>query len=81
MNVRFEMFGVLQRLAGGEAFDLALTRSVTIADALEELGARHPQLRGELARCAVASGDAIVLRRDRLSPGMTLALLPPVAGG
>lgn len=81
MNIRFELFGVLQRLAGGAELDVALKRSITVADALDELGALHPELRSELMRCAVASGDAIVLRREPIAAGMTLALLPPVAGG
>ncbi len=81
MNIRFELFGLLQRLAGGAAIDIVLKRSFTVADALDELGALHPELRSELARCAVANGDAIVLRRERIAAGMTLALLPPVAGG
>jgi sulfur-carrier protein len=81
MNIRFEMLGVLQRLAGAEIVALDLQRSVTIADALEELALHRPELREELARCAVASGDAIVLRRECVTPGATLALLPPVAGG
>jgi len=81
MNVRFEFFGVLQRLAGGGSLDVVLKRSVTVADALDELAALRPELRPELARCAVASGDAIVLRRECVAAGATLALLPPVAGG
>ncbi|HZP11460.1 MAG TPA: MoaD/ThiS family protein [Nevskiaceae bacterium] len=81
MNIRFEFFGVMQRLAGGAALEVELKRSVTIADALDELAALRPELRLELTRCAVASGDAIVLRRDGIADGSTLALLPPVAGG
>ncbi|HVT34755.1 MAG TPA: MoaD/ThiS family protein [Nevskiaceae bacterium] len=80
MNVTFELLGVLQRLCGSERIQLQV-HAATVADALEQLALARPDLRGELERCAIASGDAIVRRRDALSPGAVLALLPPVAGG
>ena len=81
MQIRFEMLGVLQRLAGADSIALDAAQSMTVAEALEKLALRRPELRAELERCAVARGDAIVTRRDAVAPGTTLALLPPVAGG
>jgi molybdopterin synthase catalytic subunit len=81
VTIRFEAFGVLRRLAGAERIEIDLDGAATIGDAIEALASRRPELRAELARCAVAVGDAIVLRRDRLPSNATLALLPPVAGG
>jgi molybdopterin converting factor small subunit len=81
VTLRFEMLGVLRRLAGAERVELEVDGIATIGDAIEALATKRPELRAELARCAVAIGDAIVLRRDPVSSGATLALLPPVAGG
>lgn len=82
MPVIFEMFGLLERLAGARELPLALPAHCrTVADALAVLGQSQPALRDPLERCACAVGDALVLRDAALAPGMRLALLPPVAGG
>lgn len=81
MNIQFEMFGMLRRLAGSESISLDGGEGITVAEALILLAQARPELRAELDRCAVASGDTLIARRDVVAPGSTLALLPPVAGG
>jgi len=81
MNIFVDCYGVTERLAGGSRHVLQLSTGAAIADALEVLAARWPDLTNVLPRCACAVGDAIVPRTRRLAPGERLALLPPVSGG
>jgi molybdopterin converting factor small subunit len=79
MQVQFEFYGVLQALCS--ATPAAVDAEGTVADALLRLGEQYPLAQRELQRAACAVGDRIVLRSTPLSDGLTVALLPPVAGG
>lgn len=82
MQITFEFFGVLERLAGAPALELELPpKSATVGDALSVLAQCLPELAQHLPCAACAANDRLVLRRDALVPGLRLALLPPVAGG
>lgn len=82
MDVVFEFYGGLQRLAGGNEQTLRLGPGArTVDDALAELVRRVPAMAEPLRYAAVAVGDTLVRRLDRIEPGARLALLPPVAGG
>jgi molybdopterin synthase sulfur carrier subunit len=82
VQITFEFFGVLERLAGASALQLELPPdSRTVEDALAALAQRLPQLSEDLPRSACALGERLVLRREALAAGARLALLPPVAGG
>ena len=81
MQITFEFFGVLERLAGASALQLDLDDGVTVEDALNELAQKAPNLAETLNRSACAVGDTLVARSESLTAGTRLALLPPVAGG
>jgi molybdopterin converting factor small subunit len=82
MEVVFEFYGGLRRLAGVGERTLRLgPDAATVADALAALERADPALAASLAQTAVAIGDALVRRGDRVASGARLALLPPVAGG
>lgn len=77
------------RAAAGVASDVVeVAGQTTLADVLEVVLARRadrPRLAGVVATCSVLVGDRPVteLEPDRvlLSPGETVELLPPFAGG
>lgn len=82
MRVTFEFYGVLQRLAGAPQRAIEVDAAgAMIGAALERLAREVPALAGELERSACAVGDALVSRSDRLAGDLTIAVLPPVAGG
>jgi molybdopterin synthase sulfur carrier subunit len=79
--ITFEFHGQLRRLAGAATQAVSVPSPATLAAALDALAVARPELAAALARCACAIGDRLVLRRDALQGGETIALLPPVAGG
>ncbi|HUP91310.1 MAG TPA: MoaD/ThiS family protein [Solimonas sp.] len=81
MDLRIELYGVLQRLAGVRDLMLELPEGATAADALAQLQPRSAELVARLAQCACAIGDRIVTRDEPLIDGSTLVLIPPVSGG
>ena len=81
MDLRIELYGVLQRLAGTRDLMVELPEGSTAADAMALLLPRSPELARRLPLCAVAVGDRIVPRDERLVDGATLVLIPPVSGG
>lgn len=81
MQVRVELHGVLQRLAGARELMLDLPESSRAADVFTLLQARSEGLAQHLAACACAVGDRIIAREQALADGTTLVLIPPVSGG
>lgn len=80
-TIVFELYAGLERLAGTREYRLDAGDAATVGDALDRLNAARPELAELVARCACASGDAIVRRTDPLPGDGRIALLPPVAGG
>lgn len=80
-TITFEFHGRLLRSAGTGERAMPLPVPPTLAAALDALAAALPELAPELARCACAIGDRLILRRETLQGGERIALLPPVAGG
>lgn len=81
MNITIEFHGVLERLAGAASMPLIVADGAVVADALELLTQKAPNLVDTVGRSACAVGDSLVSRSDVLTHGARLALLPPVAGG
>lgn len=82
MNITFTFYGGLTRRCQNDPLTLTLPDgTATLADAVAELGGRFPDAWDALERAALAVDDQIVSRRTAVEDGMTVALLPPVAGG
>ncbi|HWU68509.1 MAG TPA: MoaD/ThiS family protein [Stenotrophobium sp.] len=81
MEIVIELYGALCRLTGAQRCALELPASATVADALEALAARFPEIAPRLENTACAVADALVARSAQLDHGTTLALIPPVSGG
>jgi molybdopterin converting factor small subunit len=81
MRVTIECYGASQRWCGAEVLNLDLTDNCTVADALDHLAERFPELAERRDTLAVAIGDAIVPPGHLLTEHERLALIPPVSGG
>jgi molybdopterin converting factor small subunit len=82
MNITFTFYGGLTRRCQDAPLTLTLPDgTATLGDAVAELGNRFPDAWEALERAALAVDDQIVSRRTVAEDGMTVALLPPVAGG
>ena len=82
MQITFAFYGGLTKRCQDQPLTLALPDgTATLGDAVAELGNRFPDAWDALERAALAVDDQIVSRRTAPEDGMTVALLPPVAGG
>lgn len=82
IEVTFTFYGSLQRHFSEGAVSITVpSATATIGEALSQLGTQHPSAWDALQRAACAIGDQIVLRQSPVQHGMSIALLPPVAGG
>ena len=80
-ELRFEFYGRLASLADQTSIDLPTDLPIRLQDALTQLAEQLPQIHDNLERCACAVGDQLVHRDLIIQDKMTIALLPPVAGG
>ena len=81
MRVTVECYGASQRWCGAESISLDLSDNAIVADALDHLAERFPELAARQETVAVAIGDEIVPTTRLLAEDETLALIPPVSGG
>jgi len=81
MTVRVKFFAILRDKAGVAELPLALPDGASVADAVETLSARLPDLRPYLPRAAAAVNLARATPDAILKDNDELALLPPVSGG
>jgi molybdopterin converting factor subunit 1 len=81
MTVRVKFFAILRDKAGVAELPLELPGRASVADALEMLVGRYPDLRPHLARAAAAVNLTRANRDTILNDNDELALLPPVSGG
>ena len=78
-SVKIQLFGAFRKFGYGVALELPLTAPCTIS-VLKELLAAH--LDAELlSESAFGTADEIFRDDAMISPGQTIALLPPVCGG
>jgi len=80
VKVKVLFFGGLKREAGAERW-VELPEGSTVEALLDKLMEEHPALKGQLEVTAVAVGDRLVEKSDKLREGDEVALLPPVSGG
>jgi molybdopterin converting factor small subunit len=81
MRVTVECYGASQRWCGAESINLDLADHATVADALDHMAERFPELAARQETLAVAIGDEIVPPSRLLTEDEKLALIPPVSGG
>ena len=92
-RVRLKTFGVLHRVTGSVEHLVEVEEGATVLDLLERFFDRYPQVKAEILREGVISGDYRVLLngrevsflpegpRTRLKEGDEVAVIPPVGGG
>lgn len=83
MKIKVEYYGILRDVCGRQAEELELDEhgTVTVAQALSQLIARHPGLDPHRRYMACALDAELGTDDSVLHDGATLALLPPVSGG
>ena len=80
MTIRVRLFASLREKTGTSATESKLLPGATVADLLEELHGRFPELRG-CGRVAYAVNSEYAKLEQTLSDGDEVALIPPVSGG
>jgi molybdopterin converting factor subunit 1 len=81
MRVRVRFFARARDLAGAESATCELPPGATIAELRQHLAASYPRLASLLERSALAVADEFTANDHILTPGVEVALLPPVSGG
>lgn len=80
-TIRIEYYGRLSTLRGIDHEEFPATAAQPISRILSVLGRQYPSIGAHLSRLAVAVDGQVVGPGTLVSPGATLALLPPVSGG
>jgi sulfur-carrier protein len=80
VTVRF--FAAARAAAGADAETVSLQPGTTVADLVDQLGARNAELAKVLKRCSfLCDGFAVRDTATTLAAGQTVDVLPPFAGG
>ena len=80
MTIRVRLFASLREKTGTSATESKLAPGATLADLLEELHGRFPELRS-CGRVAYAVNSEYAKLEQALVDGDEVALIPPVSGG
>ena len=80
MTIRVRLFASLREKTGTSQTESTLRPGATVADLLDELHGRFPQLRG-CGRVAYAVNSEYAKLEHELADGDEVALIPPVSGG
>ena len=81
MTIRVKLFAILRDKAGVAELPLEVPEDARVADAVETLLAKLPDLRPFASRIAFAVNLSRVDANAPLKHNDELALLPPVSGG
>ena len=81
MTIRILMFATLAAQIGERQLSLVLPERATVADALDALARKFPDVASMRGSLAVAVNESYAAESCRLSAGDELALIPPVSGG
>ena len=82
MRVKLLLFAGCREAVGSKELEVELPETVsTVAEAMEVVLARFPQLRGISKSVAVARNAEYVSGDAPVSEGDELAIIPPVSGG
>jgi sulfur-carrier protein len=81
-RVTIRYFAAARAAAGAEKEIVGVSPGSTIADLIDQLGARGPKLAAVLERCSfLCDGVAVRDRGSLLRTNQTVDVLPPFAGG
>jgi molybdopterin converting factor small subunit len=75
------LFATFRDLAGADAISVPLEPGASVSDLRERLATMWPNMRGLLAKSAVAVNEEYAAGDREIRPGDDLALIPPVSGG
>jgi molybdopterin converting factor small subunit len=82
IEVSIRYFAAARAAAGVEDETLGLAAGTTVADLVDQLSGRGPELATVLARCSfLCDGIAVRDRNAPLRSRQTVDVLPPFAGG
>jgi molybdopterin converting factor small subunit len=82
LRVTVRYFAAARAAAGAEAETLTVEPETTVAELIDKLSAREPQLANVLDRCSyLCDGVAVRDKAMPLQSGHTVDVLPPFAGG
>jgi molybdopterin synthase catalytic subunit len=81
IQVLVRCFAAAREAAGESELALTLPAGATAGDALADLAARFPRLRGHLGSLRLAVNLAYVRPDHPLANGDEVALIPPTCGG
>lgn len=75
------LFAAAAELANADRLTVDVSPPATAASVLRAIGQQVPELATLLPACRLAVGEAFVDADFPVTPGATLALIPPVSGG
>jgi MoaD family protein len=81
LNVEVQFFSRLRDLAAASHLEVELPAGATLADLLERLYVRFPELRAWDAHLLLAVGLDYAERSRKLGAGDVVSIMPPVQGG
>ena len=81
MKVRVQFFSQLRDLAGAPELDVDLAEGATVADLLEKIYEKKPELRAHEKTILVGAGVEFVARNYVIKSGDDISVMPPVLGG
>ncbi len=81
MRIQVRLFAELRRLAGAEGVELDLPSPATVADVVEAVRTKVPDLRRYRGSTLVARGLEFAEPSDPVAEGDEVSLMPPVMGG
>ena len=77
--MKIKTFGVAKDIVGASEFEIHNVPD-SVADLRQELEARFPKL-AEIKSYAIAVNEEYVNDGDKVEPGDTIVIIPPVSGG
>lgn len=80
-SIRVLFFAAAADAVGAQVMEFESEPPADVARLFERLETLHPGAAPLLKRCAAAVNEQYARRSTRLSPGDTVAIIPPVSGG
>ena len=81
MKVRVQFYSQLRDLAGAPELDVDLPGEATVANLLEKIYAKMPELRARDKSILIGAGVEFVDRNYKIKTGDEISIMPPVQGG